>query len=121
MSKKQSSAPAPPVERVRRFRRPSRTVVVGITFLLAAVSPTSIPTWRDSLLRAMGRILVVADPSENADIIVIAADAGREGILDAADLVHSGVATRVAVFSVPLHVAGRLQWGYAETCCLGSG
>jgi hypothetical protein len=36
---------------------------------------------------------------------VVAADAGREGILDAADLVHSGVATRVAVFSVPLHVA----------------
>lgn len=107
MSKKQSSAPAPPVERVRRFRRPSRTVVVGITFLLAAVSATSIPTWRDSLLRAMGRILVVADPSENADVIVIAADAGREGILDAADLVHSGVAARVAVFSVPLHVADR--------------
>jgi hypothetical protein len=52
-------------------------------------------------------LLIAADPSEPADIIVLAADAGREGVLDAADLVHSGVASRVVIFSDPLHVADR--------------
>jgi hypothetical protein len=67
----------------------------------------SISSWRNSMLRSAGWALVAADPSEPADIIVVAADAGREGVLDAADLVRSGVAARVAVFSDPLHVSDR--------------
>jgi hypothetical protein len=50
-------------------------------------------------------LLVAADPIERADVIVIAADADRDGVLDAADLVRSGIAARVAIFSEPLHVA----------------
>jgi hypothetical protein len=36
-----------------------------------------------------------------ADVIVIAVDADGAGVLEAADLVHSGIATRVAVFADP--------------------
>jgi hypothetical protein len=36
-----------------------------------------------------------------ADIIVMAVDADGAGVLEAADLVHSGIATRVAVFADP--------------------
>jgi hypothetical protein len=44
---------------------------------------------------------VIADPIEPADVIVIAADANGEGVLEAADLVQAGVATRVALFADP--------------------
>jgi hypothetical protein len=44
---------------------------------------------------------VVNEPVERADIIVVAADADGAGVLEAADLVHGGIATRVAVFADP--------------------
>jgi hypothetical protein len=43
----------------------------------------------------------VNEPIELADIIVVAAEADSAGVLEAADLVHSGVAARVAVFADP--------------------
>jgi hypothetical protein len=49
--------------------------------------------------------LVTADPIERADIIVVAEDAEREGVLDAADLVKAGFASRVVLFPDPPHVA----------------
>ena len=60
-----------------------------------------VPGIRGQFLRSAGWALVVSDPMEPADIIVIAVDAGDAGVLEAADLVHSGVATRVAVFADP--------------------
>ena len=52
------------------------------------------------LLRAVGRALVVDEPVQKADVIVIAADALDEGVIDAAMLADSGIAPRVAVFMV---------------------
>ena len=56
---------------------------------------------RVPILRAAGWALVVNEPAGPADIIVVAVDAGGAGVLEAADLVHSGIATRVAVFADP--------------------
>jgi uncharacterized SAM-binding protein YcdF (DUF218 family) len=56
---------------------------------------------RTPLLRTAGWALVIADPVKPVDIIVIAADANGEGVLEAADLVQVGVATRVALFADP--------------------
>jgi hypothetical protein len=56
---------------------------------------------RTPILRAAGWALVVDEPVEPADIIVVAIDAGGSGVLEAADLVRSGIAARVAVFADP--------------------
>lgn len=58
-----------------------------------------IPGLRHSLLRRAGWALVANDATAPADIIVLAVDAHVSGILEAADLVHSGVAKKVAVFA----------------------
>jgi hypothetical protein len=44
---------------------------------------------------------VASDPVAPADIIVVSLDTGGAGVLEAADLVKSGIATRVAVFADP--------------------
>jgi hypothetical protein len=43
----------------------------------------------------------VNEPVASADIIVISSDSSGAGALQAADLVHSGIATEVAVFADP--------------------
>ena len=58
----------------------------------------AIPSTRHALLRAAGRALVAQEPVARADVIVISVDADGAGVLEAADLVHAGVATRVALF-----------------------
>jgi hypothetical protein len=50
---------------------------------------------------ALGWALVVNDPVAPADIIVVSLDTDGAGALEAADLVQSGIATRVAVFTDP--------------------
>jgi hypothetical protein len=87
--------------------RLTRARLVGIVILIVLGAAVAVSAWRHDLLRTAGWLLVATDPSEPADIIVLATDAGREGVLDAADLVHSGVASRVAIFSEPLSVADR--------------
>jgi hypothetical protein len=52
-------------------------------------------------LRAAGWALVVNERIENADAIVLAFNDDFAGMLEAADLVHSGVATRVAILADP--------------------
>jgi len=54
---------------------------------------------RRPILRAAGWALVVNERVEPADVIVVASNADGAGVLEAVDLVHSGVATRVAVFA----------------------
>jgi hypothetical protein len=78
--------------------RPSRLVAA-----LALVSALAIGAmlFRQPLLRMVGRMLVVSSQIETADVIVVAIDAGVAGALEAADLVHRGVAPRVAVFGDP--------------------
>ena len=53
---------------------------------------------RGPLLRAAGAGLVAEDHLSHADVIVITIDAGAAGVLEASDLVHSGIASRVAIF-----------------------
>jgi hypothetical protein len=55
----------------------------------------------------VGWVLVVNDPLGPTDIIVVSGEAFGCGVLEAADLVHSGVATRVAVFFALPDLAAR--------------
>jgi len=68
---------------------------------LAAVAVFAVGSVRESLLRSAGWALVVSEPLAPADIIVVSIDSGGAGALEAADLVQSGIATRVAVFTDP--------------------
>ena len=70
-----------------------------VAVLAGAIVVVGVPTIRESILRAAGRALVVDEPVEPADIIVIALDTKGAGVLEAADLVRSGLATQVAVFA----------------------
>jgi len=80
--------------RPRRFR----ALLVIVVLVMAALA---IPTLRRPLLRAAGKALVVGDNLGPADIVVVATGADGAGVLEAADLVHGGVATQVAVFADP--------------------
>ena len=67
---------------------------------LAGVAVAGIPALHEPLLRSAGWALVVDEPLGPTDIIVVALDAVG-GELEAADLVHRGIAARVAVFAEP--------------------
>ena len=57
---------------------------------------------RGPILRQAGALLVADDAQAMipaVDVIVVAIDAGSAGLIEAADLVHCGVAERVAVFT----------------------
>jgi uncharacterized SAM-binding protein YcdF (DUF218 family) len=71
--------------------------IVALATLIAA----GVPALRHSLLRSAGWALVAEDPPARVDIIVISTDALGAGILEAADLMQAGFATRVAVFDRP--------------------
>ena len=88
---------------VQRLRWARLLAVVALAgAVIVGVSGIRVP-----ILRAAGWALVVNEPIEPADIIVVATDAGSAGVLEAADLVHSGVAMRVAVFADPPDVIDR--------------
>ena len=61
----------------------------------------ALPAVREPALRAAGWALVVDEPVGIADIVVVSLDSDGAGALEAADLVQSGIATRVAVFTDP--------------------
>lgn len=69
-------------------------VLVGVVLIAGA-------SQQPSILRAIGWILVVSDTIEPVDIIIVAQDADGASVLEASDLVRSGVAERVAVFADP--------------------
>src|SRR5215470_15725585 len=75
--------------------------VVVVVVMVAAAAVVAAPSVREKVLRGAGWALVVNEPVAPADIIVLSLDSGGAGALQAADLVHSGVATRVAVFTDP--------------------
>lgn len=79
------------------YRRRWGGMLLVIAFLGAAC--IVIPGIRRPILRAAGWALVVNDDVEPADVIVVAVDADGAGALEVADLVHKGIATRVAVFA----------------------
>jgi hypothetical protein len=75
-------------------------IVVAVVSAVAAVI-VALPSVREPVLRAAGWALVVSEPVSPADIVVVSLDSGGAGVLEAADLVQRGVATRVAVFADP--------------------
>jgi len=83
------------------IRRPGWSLIL-LAAALAAAAIIAVPFVREPVLRAAGWALVLDEPVTRADIIVVSLDSGGAGVLEAADLVQSGVATRVAVFSDPL-------------------
>jgi hypothetical protein len=72
----------------------------GVAVLAGAVI-IAVPAVREGILRAAGWALVVDEPLEPSDIVVVTADSDGAGVLEAAALVHSGIAPRVAVFADP--------------------
>ncbi len=82
------------------IRRPRwGAILIGV--LLAAAAILAVRPLREPVLRAAGWALVAIEPTTPADIIVVSLDSGGAGALEAADLVHSGIAERVAVFADP--------------------
>lgn len=82
------------------FGRP-RLAAILLAVLLVATAITALRPFSETLLRSAGWALVISDPVSPADIIVISLDSGGAGALEAADLVRSGIASRVAVFEDP--------------------
>ena len=83
---------------IARRQRWAGIVLVAVLLGAAGIGIFAI---RRPIMRAAGWALVVNEHVEPADVIVVAADADGTGVLEAADLVHSGFATRVAVFADP--------------------
>jgi len=81
------------------FRRPKWGAM--LIMAMAAATIVAFPSLREPLLRGAGWLLVVDEPAAPADVIVVATDSGGAGALHAADLVHRGIAKRVAVFADP--------------------
>jgi hypothetical protein len=82
------------------FRWP-RWASILVVVALAAFAIVAIRSLREPVLRAAGWALVVNGSVASADIIVLSLDSGPAGVLEAADLVKSGVSKRVAVFMDP--------------------
>jgi uncharacterized SAM-binding protein YcdF (DUF218 family) len=79
-----------------------RWIIVVAAFGLAALAIVAVRPIREPILRAAGWALVVrGEPVAPADVIVLTVDSDGAGALEAADLVKSGVAKRVAVFADP--------------------
>jgi hypothetical protein len=72
-----------------------------VVVTLVAATIVAVPSVWEPVLRAAGWALVINEPLAPADIIVVSAAADGAGALEAAELVQSGIATRVAVFSDP--------------------
>jgi hypothetical protein len=76
-----------------------RWILISVAVVvLATASILLTPGLRTPVLRTAGWALVADDPVSPVDIVVVGVDAGDAGVLEAADLVQSGIAKRVAVF-----------------------
>lgn len=81
------------------FRRTWLAILMALA--IAAVVVVAVPALRENSLRMIGWALVVDEPLTPADVIVISIESAGAGSLEAADLVESGIAKRVAVFQDP--------------------
>jgi len=89
------------MKRRRIFGWPTWAAILA-ALALAVFAIIAIPSLREPVLRAAGWALVTKnEPVAPADVIVLSIDSGGAGALEAADLVHSGVSKRVAVFADP--------------------
>jgi hypothetical protein len=69
-----------------------------VVVAMAAAAIVAVPSVREPVLRAAGWAIVVNEPIGPSDVIVVSLDSGGAAAGEAADLVKSGIATRVAVF-----------------------
>jgi hypothetical protein len=76
--------------------------------LVVAVMSAAVWVFRVPMLRTAGTALVWRDAVHTADVIVVPSWTGDAGALQAADLVHSGVASRVAVINAPPDPADKI-------------
>ena len=75
---------------------------VPVVVVLSSFIAIGVPAIRRHILRSAGWALVLSEQApKSADIIVVGVSADGSGTLEAADLVHNGVSTRVAVFADP--------------------
>ncbi|MBZ5511333.1 MAG: hypothetical protein LAN70_09185 [Acidobacteriia bacterium] len=82
--------------------RVQRWIRILAVVVLASCIAIGVPAIRSHILRSAGWALVLSyQPVLSADIIVVGVSADGAGTLEAADLVHNGVSTRVAVFADP--------------------
>jgi hypothetical protein len=81
-------------------RRPRWAPILVVVAVAAATIVAARPL-QEPVLRAAGWALIVNEPVARADIIVIVPGGGGAEALEAAELVQSGIATRVAVFADP--------------------
>jgi hypothetical protein len=87
--------------RLRWFR------VFAAILLVLIASVALVPALRRPILRSVGWALVADDPIGPVDIILVTVDSDGAGALEAADLVHAGVATGVGIFADPPDAADR--------------
>jgi uncharacterized SAM-binding protein YcdF (DUF218 family) len=85
--------------RVRSWGRKWPPILIMVGLALATI--VAVASIREQVLGAAGWALVVNEAVAPVDIIVISLDSGGAGALEAADLVQSGIAKRVAVFTDP--------------------
>ena len=95
-----SARPTPgrSTSRLSWAKRCLQLICAGL-FLSAVV--VAVPSSRAYILATAGRVLVIQQSAAKADIIVVALDADGAGALEAADLVHRGICSQVAVFEDP--------------------
>jgi len=80
----------------------ARTTIAVVILVVVAVLLTRRTDVDVALLRGAGRALVAEDDLQPADIVVVPFWADGAGVLTAADLIHSGIAPRVAVLAEPI-------------------
>jgi uncharacterized SAM-binding protein YcdF (DUF218 family) len=87
----------PPFRDLKRGQRLALALLCLATLTVMLVA--AVPSWRLSVLQAAGWMLVAEDVPAKVDVIVISSDAidSLGGLLEAADLVHAGLSTRVAI------------------------
>ena len=78
--------------------RVRRWIGIWLLILLLAAGSIFVPVIRRPILQAAGWALVADDPLQPAEIIVLSVGSDGAEFLEAADLVHQGIANKVAVF-----------------------
>lgn len=88
-----------------------RRLLIGLlSVTLGAAGLLVVPASRHELLRFAGHMLVAQDPLTKADIIIVSTDSMSEGVFEASELVHAGIAERVGLFaSSPTAMRTELQ------------
>jgi hypothetical protein len=75
-----------------------RLLIVLLVVMLAVAALLGMPACRHALLKGAGTMLVAQDPLAKADIIIVSTDSLSEGVFEASELVHAGIAARVGLF-----------------------